>query len=280
MRSSRPFAIVPVALAALAALAACSEEKITSTNRPPLAGVRYIHAVNDTARLDFRMVDQLEYSANTIAGQGGILFREGTEYFPVEAKARRITVFSLADTLLTTVQQAVHDTTITFEANKNYTLLFTGSARANTDRFMVIEEAPPATVAATQVAVRVFNASPAPVSAYLVPTATTAISGAPAIATVGAMSASQYVARDTGNIAIRVTAAGSTTALASLAAARGTLGTAAINPVAGSAVPGTVFSAYVFPASVAGSRAPQTAAFLTTGVQLFVDRLPANTIAP
>lgn len=267
------------ALAAASAVAACRDENVTTANRPPLAGVRYINAVNDTGRLDFRMVDQIQYSANTIAGAGGLQFRAGSEYFPTEAKARSIRVFSLADTLITTVQQVVHDTVITFEANKNYTLLFMGSARNNTDRFRVIEESPPATVAAGQVAVRVYNAAAAAVDAYLVPATTTAIPGGTAITNVATMTASNYVTRDTGNVAIRIANAGTTTAVASVAADRGTLGTTSFNPVAGSAVPGTVMSAYVFPASVAGSRAPQTAAFLATGVQLFVDKLPPNTVA-
>lgn len=271
------------ALAASAALAACTDAGVTTTTRPPLAGVRYIYAVNDTARLDFRMVDQIQYSANTITGPSGtgapgLTFREGTEYYPVEAKARRINVFSLANLDAGTVQQVVHDTTITFEANKNYTLLYVGSARSNTDRFMVLEDTPPATVAANQAAYRVYNISPADVNVYFTRTDTSAISGAPAFAGVRSMTATAYVGRDTGTVALRVTAAGSTTPVASMAASRGALGTTAVNPVAGSAVPGTVFSAYVFPASVTGSTAPQTAAFRVPGVQLFLDKLPANTV--
>jgi len=272
-----------VAVAATAVLAACTDEDVTTATRPPLAGVRYINAVNDTARLDFRMVDQIQYSANTITGPSGtgapgLTFREGSEYYPVEAKARRINVFSLANLEAATVQQVLHDTLITFEANKNYTLLYIGSARGNTDRFMVIEDTPPATVAANQVAYRVYNISSAGVDAYFTPTDTSAISGTPAFAGVGSMTATAYVARDTGSVAMRVTAAGSAMPVASVVAGRGTLGTAAVNPIAGSAVPGTVFTAYVFPASVTGSTAPQTAAFRNLGVQLFLDKLPANTV--
>jgi hypothetical protein len=267
------------ACVAVAALAACNDDEVTIASRPPLAGVRYINALPDTGTVDIRMVDQLEYSANTSAGTGGLIFREGTEYFPVEAKARKIRVFSLQNTSLTTVSSILVDTTISFEANKKYTLLLTGLARSRTARFRVIEDVPPS-VATGSIAVRTFNAGAGQVDAYLLPATTTAVTGTPAFAGVADMSATSYQVRPAGAFAVRVAPAGSTTAVASVQAATGTAGTATVNPVAGAAVAGTVFSAYVFPRSVAGSGAPQTAAFQTTGVQLFVDQLPANTATP
>ncbi|RZI38375.1 hypothetical protein EGT07_34530, partial [Herbaspirillum sp. HC18] len=68
MPSFRPLAGLGAAIVTLVALTACRDDEPTATTRPPLAGVRYIHAVNDTSRLDMRMIDQLEYSANTITG--------------------------------------------------------------------------------------------------------------------------------------------------------------------------------------------------------------------
>lgn len=277
MRLSR-FALLAAPLA-VAALGACNDDDVVTATRPPLAGVRYINALPDTGTVDIRMIDQLDYSANTINGNGGLLFREGTEYFPTEAKARKIRVFSFQNREATTVSQIIHDTTITFEANKNYTLLLVGSARAKTARFRVIEDARQ-NVSAGNVAVRVFNAGAGAVDAYVLPTATTALTGTPTFAGVGDLAASAFNNRAAGAFAVRIAPAGSTTAAASVAAATGTAGTALVNPVAGAAVPGTVFSAYVFPRSVAGSGAPQTAAFLTTGVQLFVDQLPPNTVTP
>lgn len=277
MRLSR-FALLAAPLV-VAAVGACSDDDVVTATRPPLAGVRYINALPDTGTVDIRMVDQLEYSANTVSGTGGLVFREGTEYFPTEAKARKIRVFSFQNREATTVSQVIHDTTITFEANKNYTLLLAGSARSRTARFRVIEDTRQ-NVAAGNIAVRVYNAGAGPVDAYVLPTATTALAGTPTFARVGDMAASTFSSRTAGAFAVRIAPAGSTTAAASVAAAAGTAGTALVNPVAGAAVPGTVFSAYVFPRSVAGSAAPQTAAFLTTGVQLFVDQLPPNTVTP
>jgi len=274
MRLSR---LTLLAVPAALALAACNGDDVTTETRPPLAGVRYINAVPDTSRLDFRMVDQLEYSANTISGTGGLNFRDGTEYFPTEAKARHIKVFSLADTLISTVQQVLVDTTITFEANKNYTLLLAGTSRNKQARFRVIEDTP-AAPASGQIAVRAYNAGAGPMDAWVVASTTTALSGTPTFGSVADLAASAYRSQPTGAFAVRVTAPGSTTAVASLAAAAGAAGTALQNPTAGATVAGTVFSAYIFPRSVAGTRAPQTAAFTTAGVQLFVDKLPPNTI--
>jgi hypothetical protein len=272
MRLSR---LTLLAVPAALAVAACNSDDVTVESRPPLAGVRYINAVPDTSRLDFRMVDQLEYSANTISGIGGLSFREGTEYFPVEAKARHIKVFSFADTAITTVQQVLVDTTITFEANKNYTLLLAGTSRNKQARFRVIEDVP-AAPAAGQIAVRAYNAGAGPMDAWVVASTTTALSGTPTFASIADLAASAYRTQAAGAFAVRIASPGTTTAIASLQAATGAAGTALQNPTAGAVVAGTVFSAYIFPRSVAGSRAPS--AFTTAGVQLFVDKLPPNTI--
>ncbi len=269
---------------AAAALAGCGKDGAVTEVRPPLAGVRYIHAVPDTGRLDFKMVDQLEYSANTVEGSGGLTFRTGSRYYPTEAKARKIKVFSFQDSAVTTVQQVLTDTTITFEANKNYTLLYVGSARASgaaKARFVVIEDTPPATDA-TNIHYRFFNASDAPISGYV--GATAAVSGTPAIASVAARTASAYTARPAGALGFGVSAVGSTTSLGTMAAAAGAVGTATVNPQAGATVPGTAFSVYAFPGAVAGSGAVRglsaaaSTALQAPAINIFVDRLPPNTV--
>lgn len=288
MRSLRlPFVALPLAAAALAA---CRSDTITSENRPPLAGVRYINAVNDTGRVDIKMIDQLEYSANTIDGAGGIVFRAGTRYFPTEAKARHIRVFSFQDSSIATVGQVMVDTTITFVPNKNYTLLLVGSARAAVGaadrmRFVQIEDAPAANDASIQL--RFYNAGSSPVDFYTTSATVAAgssVSGTPA-AGLAPRAASAYAVRSVGTFAVTMTNPGSTTSLATVAAADGTAGTPSTNPVAGATVPGTAFSAFAFAPAVAGSGAVRglstaaTNALLAPGVQLFVDRLPPNTVA-
>lgn len=286
-----------VAATAAALLAACGHsDDVTTTTRPPLAGVRYVHAVNDTSRVYIAMVDQIDYSANTIDSIGGIRYRQATRYFPVEAKARHIRVFSYADVATPVpntrgtdaVSQIMVDTTISFDAGKNYTLLLVGSARATGGatrmRFVSIEDTPPA-VDTTRVHVRVINANTGgAVDAYSVATATTAPSGTPTIAGVASGATSSYVALPVGPFALRITDAGSTTPTATITAGTGTAGTASINPIAGSNVGGTAFTAYVFAPAVTGSGAflqqgaTVTAAFNARGVDLFVDRVPPATV--
>ncbi|MGZ8456291.1 MAG: DUF4397 domain-containing protein [Gemmatirosa sp.] len=269
---------------AATALAACGKDGAVTETRPPLAGVRYIHAVPDTGRLDFKMVDQLEYSANTVEGSGGLTYRTGSRYYPVEAKARKIRVFSFQDSAATTVSQVVIDTTITFEANQNYTLLLVGNARGtggDRARFVVINDAPPS-VDATNIHYKFYNAGTAPVAGYV--GATAAVTGTPTVASIAARSASAYQARAAGALGFGVTAVGSTTSMGTMAAAAGTAGTATVNPQAGATVAGTAFSVYAFPGAVAGSgavRGLSTAAanaLLAPAINLFVDRLPPNTV--
>ncbi len=297
--------ITSVGVFALAAMtAACRSDKITATTRPALAGVRYVHAVSDTGRLDFRMVDQIGYSANTIDSAGGIRYRQASRYFPTEAKARHINVFNYfgTDRSIPVVSTVMVDTTIAFVAGKNYTLLLVGSARAAAGtagrmHFVLIDDTPPA-VDTNVVHVRVVNANTTgSVDAYLVSTSSTAPSGTPAFAAVAPGATSSYVARPIGPLAVRVATAGTTTFSDSLSnvAGLGTPGTSTVNPVAGSGRGGTAFSVYVFAAAVTGSGAfvgiptsspaqgvfpaiPLATMFRVRSAELFVDRLPPNTV--
>lgn len=295
--------IISVGVFALAATtAACRSDELTTTIRPPLAGVRYVDAVSDTGRLDFRMVDQIGYSANTIDSAGGIRYRQASRYFPAEAKLRHIQVFNYFDRAITTVSTVMVDTTIAFEAGKNYTLLLVGSARAAAGtagrmHFVLIDDTPPA-VDTNVVHVRVINANTAgSVDAYLVKTASTVPSGAPTFAAVAPGAMTAYVARPKDSLAVRVATAGTTTFSDSLSnvAGLGTPGTSTVNPVAGSGRGGTAFSVYVFAPAVTGSGAfvgiptsspaqgvfpaiPLATMFRVRSAELFVDRLPPNTV--
>src|SRR5438105_9332270 len=122
---------------AAVALAAGGKDKVTDPSFPPLAGVRFVNSVNDTSALDFRAIDQIQFSpvANALA------FRGATEFQPTEAKARHFRVFVTSPDPAITSHPIV-DTTVTFAANTNYTMLLTGSARG-TVQFVVIAEAAP-----------------------------------------------------------------------------------------------------------------------------------------
>jgi len=57
----------------------------------------------------------------------------------------------------------------------------------------------------------------------------------------------------------------------------GTTGTATSNPLAGDLVAGTAITIVITPASVVGSTAPQTAAFLVPTALFLIDRQPPRT---
>ncbi|MFL5579016.1 MAG: DUF4397 domain-containing protein [Gemmatimonadaceae bacterium] len=258
---------------------ACRDNDVTNPGRPALAGVRYINALPDTFDVDIRMIDQIDWSATA----NKLAFRASTEYFPVEAKTRHIRIFPqpgvdpVNGSDPAVVSQVLLDTTITFEANKKYTLLLTGSSRANTEHFVLIDDDVP-DPGADNVLVRAVNAGVAGnVDAYVVPTATTAPNGTPTLGNVAPLTASGTNSRPAGSFAVRITDAGTTTVIGSAAAPDGAPGSSLQNPLAGATVGGTALSAYVFPRSVLGSRAPQGTAFQSPGVVFFVDRLPPLT---
>jgi hypothetical protein len=274
MRLSR---LTPLIIA-VAAIVACGKDNVTDPGFPPLAGVRFINAVNDTSALDFRAIDQIEFSpvANALA------FRGATEFQPTEAKARHFRVFVTSSNPAIT-SHAIVDTTVTFAANTNYTMLLTGSARG-TVQFVVITENAPAT-AASQIAVRTSNTSAGAIDNYIVDSVTTPVSGSPTTANVAPGALSQYVVRASGKQAARVTPAGSAAVSASQQGPRAPATLPGERPAAGVDSQGTAFTVVYFPAGVAGSptapaagtnRCGGTAPLATCSptVVWFVDKLP------
>ncbi len=276
MRLSRFALLLPLAFGAVA----CSDDDggPTTPNIPPLAYVRYINAIPDTANTTVRFVDQIEFVPQTFAnvafraqGQGG--------YQGTQAGARHFKVFTADFTDFTTAGNTavLVDTTITFEAGKYYTLLHSGYARTGSSPrqgIQVIVDDLPSPGAS--IALRAINASPVntSVDVYLTPLTTTAISGTPAIPGVTFRSASTYRTLTTAQFAAQVAAAGSTTALAAANAPAGVAGTTSANPIAGATIAGSVLTAIAFPASVTGSKA---AAFAAPGVAYFLDKAPPAT---
>jgi hypothetical protein len=250
--------------------------------RPPLGGVRFINAVPDGGPVDIRMVDQVEWSASSVSGNAnccGLTFRAGTIHWATEAKPRHIRVFP-SDSSIAVTSQILHDTTITIEANKNVTLMLVGS-RATGGRvsFVMIDDNP-GTVAANQIATRLVNASstgqtPAAASAYITADTTSALPGTATFATVAPRSAAPYVLRPTGNFFLRATPSGDNTTIWSAAAPAGAAADGLIGATAGALGGGSAFSGYLFPRSVAGTAAPQTAAFTAPGIVYYVDLIPA-----
>jgi hypothetical protein len=264
------------------AMAACHSDAVSVNTRPPLGGVRFINAVPDGGAVDIRMVDQVEWSANSVSGSTtyGLPFRSGTIHWPTEAKARHIRVFP-TDSSLAVTTQVLLDTTITIEANKNVTLMLVGSRAAGGKVSFVTINDNPGTVPSNKVAVRLVNASapgdvPASADAYIVTdTTATGLPATPTYAAVGPRGAAAYVQRDTGLFAFRATSAGSTTPFWATTAPAGAPADGLFGATAGYRGAGSAISGYVFPRSTTGTAAPQTAAFTTPRVIFFVDLVPA-----
>lgn len=256
----------------LLAVVACNDDEIIRSSPPPLAGVRFINALADTSAVDIRMIDQVEWSALALS----LAFRSGTEHQPTEAKARRIRVFPESEDPAITSRFMI-DTTITFQANTNHTVLLTGSARANTDRFIVLTDAVPA--CDNNIAVRAVNAgaTTAGLDLFITRKSSDPLPAQPSAGNVAPFAASTYATRAADTTFVTVTATGTTTPI--VASASGPIAAPPVTgqrPAAGVNSACSAFSAIAFPRSVAGSTAPQTARFTAPEVIFFVDRVPGG----
>ncbi|HEY0970169.1 MAG TPA: DUF4397 domain-containing protein [Gemmatimonadales bacterium] len=253
MRLSR--LIIPVAALLFAACAV--DDGPTVNNRPQLAGVRFINALADEGPVDARMIDQTEWHAFALA----INFRQSGPVWPTEAGTRKVRVWRSTTNLDSMALLIEQDVTI--EANKNVTLLLTGSVQANTARIEIIPDVVPDS-SAGQIHIRAVNTMAGAADVSWVDA-----NGASAPVSVSPLGQTSYQSRAAGEVKARFAAAGA----ADAAAPKGAPEAGGIGATAGYSTSGSALSAYLFPASVVGSRAP--AAFTTPGVVWFVDRVPA-----
>jgi hypothetical protein len=272
------FALLPAV-----ALAACSDisGKATAASNPPLAYVRYFNAVGDTLPLDFRPIDQIEYSTPFLAvPYRGIGIGNYQGY---QATSRHIRVFPNSQDFATTSSILV-DTTMSLTAGTYYTVVHTGYARAGASPkqgLMVLTDVFPA--AGANVAIRVLNAGPdlGNVDVYITATATEPLPATPTFANVNFKGVSAYTTRAPGPIVMRVYAAGTTTtALVTATASAGTVGTSTANPIPGSGVAGTIYTAMIYSKAVLGSSASVTAGTgqnTAPSLVYWVDKLPPLT---
>jgi len=201
------------------------------------------------------------------------------------AREVHIRVF-MNDTLANLVSQQVFDTTCTFTEGQNYTFYLYGSARSAAVHALVTTDAVPA-LSATQIGVRTINLAStlAPtltgtnVDVDVVTQATTSpLTGTAQFANVAYLGVSSYAAvTASATLKAVVSAPGTRTFGFTVNLPAGVAGTATVNPVAGSGVAGSAISAVVVPASVTGSRAPQTTAFQAPTVIFLIDQKPALT---
>jgi hypothetical protein len=283
--------IIPLSVLAAGAVMACSTpEQVITTTAIPTAGVRFINAVPDTGAaygLDFRFVDLVESNShfrvtfrNAISSTAPFVSTL-TEYKGAKEGARHFVVF-LDDTIQAVAQTKLKDSTHSLVATHNYTMLMQGNARssgADRMRLTIMDE----TVAdpGTQVALRVVNTTGNPIDVRVYPQGGT-VPAAATWASVPAYTASAYVTMAPGNYMYNVRAAGAAGNLitADALALPGTAATVDLEANPGTTVAGSAISAFVFPPSVAGSKAPQTAAFANTAISFNWDRRPPRTCSP
>jgi hypothetical protein len=264
--------------AAAASIAACGSSSDTTLVTPdPAALVRFVNAVPDTGFMDFRFTDAVEGVPSTPFVN--LPFRGGFDraYQRVNVGPHHIRVFmGSANTIriknpatpllpldsvdITNVPSIVStvmgDTTFTFALGVHYTFVFYGSARAGAQKFVILTD----------------NSST---------TILPAVGGTPGYPNVAPLTATSYIniplAVAGSNYAVSAADVGTTTPARSTLMPVGTAAvaevpgvSAALSPTAGSRV-GGVFTAYIFPASTAGSKA---ASFPNPGVVLQADKQP------
>jgi hypothetical protein len=280
--------------AAVASIVACGSSSDTTIVTPDPAGlVRFINAVPDTGFMDFRFVDAVEGVPSTPFVN--LAFRAGFDraYQRVNVGTHHIRVFmgsanvgpsgSTNDPAV--VSTVMADTTFTFAQGVHYTFVFYGSARGGAQKFLIVTDniaAPPS----GNFSLRAANLNATAQDVYVNSSTTplTVVGGTPGYANVAPLTTTSYsniaVATAPSNYAVTAADAGTVTPVRSTlmpvgsAAVPDTSGVSpALAAIAGSRI-GGVFTAYIFPASTPGSKAPQTSAFTAPAVVLQADKQP------
>ena len=105
-------------------LGGCHGDAVTDSPVIPMAGLHFVNAVPDTAKMDFRVVDIVSN-----AGLFGAAFRTANMFYSgVQAGSRRVRVFY--DTTDVVIAQTVFsDTAFAYTADQSYTFVEAGFAR-------------------------------------------------------------------------------------------------------------------------------------------------------
>lgn len=233
----------------------------------PLAYTRFINAIPDTGSVDFRFVDLVEYSPFAVQ----LAYRGFTPYQGTAPGARHLKIFTNpggSATTIPAVTGVVLDETPTFEANKYYTIVAVGYSRTGgtpSVKLQVYEDVIPD--AGSQVAFRVVNLATglSSLNVSVTTASSDAIPGTPTVTNLAYLSASAYQVRATGNAWFRVQETTAATEIVSGNGRQAPVGIAGnplnnLTTVGGSGQAGSVVTAWVFPRSVSGSKAPNVTA--------------------
>ena len=274
----RIFHLSVLCLAVGAASACSTPDQIVNTPNTPTAGVRFINAVPDTNAMDMRFVDIVESNAqygisfrNNPVTSGGVTASAAVEFKNTQAGSRHLRIF-LSSNVQSIASTVIKDTTVTVAAGKLYTAVMWGTARSGGMKFAFIEETVPDP--ATNVGLRVMNATGAAIDVRQY-ASTGTVPATATWASVAPYAQSSFVNAAPSQIRFNVTAAGSGTAM--FADGLALIGAAAavdLEGLPGTTIAGSAVTAVVYPASVVGSNAPQTAAFMAPQMSFIWDRRP------
>lgn len=220
-------------LAAMVLAAACADSaSVTRVTRPPLAYIRYVHAVSDAPAMDFIFQDAIEYSPS----YANVTYRSIGIYQGVRAGNRDWKVF-LNSSNIDSTQVVIASGTTDFVAGNRYTLLHTGTRASNT--MTLIQETLPAQDAGIHV--KAINAS-LPAQDVFVGTP----AGAPLYTNLGTGAQSAYTARATGTFTLHTANTGTLVSRGSATPYVGIAGTTTADPVGGYSVAGSQMTAFLF----------------------------------
>ena len=243
----------------------------------PLAYTRFINAIPDTVGVDFRFVDFLEHSPFEIQ----MVYRGFTPYQGTLPGARHLRAFADpgGSPSLSDVTQILLDETVTFEAGKYYSLVAVGYSRTGSTpalKLQVYED--PIPDPGSNVAFRVVHLGSGLQSINVGVTASSSdpIPAAPTFSNVAYRNATAYQTRAPGAAWFRVQETTAATEIVSGNGRQAPAGAAGdplnnLTTIGGSGQAGSVVTAWVFPRSVSGSRAPNVT---TPSIVFTVDRHP------
>lgn len=288
---------ITLGLASIAALAACRGDGATAilASHGPVAYVRFVNAIPDSGSQDWRFVDLIEESPNTL----NLPFRgifPGTAYQAASSGSRHLRIFQSAfdqgfndpnqasPSLVSTV---FLDSTFTLTEGQHYTIMAVGNLRApRTAKFVILNDnySDPA----ASVAIRSVNAGvAASIDVYGSATGgTSTLPSTPLVPNLAMYAASPWVTTTPSPLAVRANASGSTTlpAMIDATAPPGVPADRSLNltAIGGSTIAGSAFTVFMFPAAVQNSRAALVVAgtcptkCATAGAVFAVDRYPPS----
>lgn len=268
---------IALLLLGASSLGACSEDDgVTVAPKKPLAYTRFIHAVPDTSAMDWRFIDIVENSPAAF----GLTYRGFTPYQATAVGQHQLRIFTTSTNIDVTSVPLI-DVPVTLQENTYYTIIHVGYARAGqapADKLLVLTDNIP-DVATANVAVRAVNLATGLGNVDVFASASggaTPLPSSPLFANVAYLASTAYSNLAPGPLTIRLTAPGQTAVVADSLAPPGLPADpgANLNAVGGSTRGGSAFSAFAFPRSVAGSGAPQGAAFQKPGITYIIDRNP------